>query len=185
MAVSTKRWVLSLAAFVLGFGGLMGCEESQREQMQFSRSSLGKAGFEECFDACEKIMRNQFGRVDSNREAAAIEADPQYFEEKIGVSLDSQSCRRVAKIQVKHRNSQWWAYVQVQVERLDTVTYQQFQSQRSGRDHPAASPMESGETAPLSRKQKWSKIRRERQTEQEILSLIRQELGFYTKEAVN
>jgi hypothetical protein len=161
---------------------MLGCEGDRREQVQFSRSSLGKAGFDECFDACEKVMRNQFGRVESNREVSMIEAQPQYFEEKTAVSLDMQSFRRVAKIQLKHRSSQWWAYIQVQVERLDTTTYQQFQSLRSGSDHPAASPMETGETAPLSRKVKWSKVRRERQMEQEILALIRQELGFYTRE---
>ncbi len=182
MRGSTIRSVLSLTICVIGLWGLIGCENSEREQMKFSRGSLGKAGFEECFDACEKVMRNQFGRIDSNRETAAMEAEPQYFEEKTAVSLDTQPCRRIAKLQLKNRNSQWWAYVQVQVERLDTVTYQQFQSQRSGRDHPALSPMESGETAPVSQKVTWSKVRRERQMEQEILSAIRQELGFYTKE---
>jgi len=182
MRGSTTRSVLSLTTCVIALWGLVGCESTEREQMKFSRSSLGKAGFEECFDACEKVMRNQFGRIDSNRETAAMEAEPQYFEEKTPVSLDTQPFRRIAKLQLKNRNSQWWAYVQVQVERLDTVTYQQFQSQRSGRDHPGLSPMESGETAPVSQKVTWSKVRRERQLEQEILSAIRQELGFYTKE---
>jgi len=156
-----------------------GCADGPtRLARTYSRAALGDVDIGQAWATCEDVMRSEFGRVKLDRSEATIDAQPVYF---LGdaPSLSKQRLRRTAKLLLKRHNQKWWAYVRVQVDRLDTSAYQQFSTQRTARDHQFATPMETDETAPWPRQQVWSRLRRDRAGEKAILARIRRQMGLH------
>jgi len=162
-------------------GGL-GCSTLDPHKSDFSRTSLGKIDYERAFPACEKVMRAEFGKIIANKEMSLIEAKPQVFEgEQAG--LAKAPMRRVATLRLGQKHRQWWAYLEIRIERHDTQTYQAFHYQRSGREYGSPTPMESSTSGTASQRQVWTKVRRQRRLENQMLARIRDELGIKSRTA--
>ena len=160
---------------------ILGCNGSGPRAKDFTRTALGRSEFERAFAAGEKVMRGQFGRISGDAKTGLIESEPSYFHGE-GVGADKGLFRRRAQLKFVRRGNQWWAYLRVLVERLDSRVYQQFQHQRSGRDYEPPSPMEADLTAGASRRQVWSRIQRRRDLERELLSRLNAELGIVSEQ---
>jgi len=170
-----------ICILTLLIGGI-GCSTLDPHQSDFSRTSLGKIEYERAFTACEKVMRSEFGQLNANQEMSVIEAKPQMYEgERPG--LAKAPMRRVATLRLGQRHSQWWAYLEIRIERHDTQSYQAFHYQRSGREYGAPTPMESSASGAVSRRQVWTKVRRQRDLENQMLARIRDELGIKSRKA--
>lgn len=162
--------------------GGFGCSTLDPHKSDFSRTSLGKIDYERAFPACEKVMRGEFGQITANKEMSVIEAKPQLFEgERPG--FGKAPMRRVATLRLGQKHSQWWAYLEIRIERYDTQTYQAFDYQRSGREYGVPTPMESRTSGAASRRQVWTKVRRQRSLENQLLARIRDELGIKSRTA--
>jgi hypothetical protein len=155
----------------------VGCSTLDPHQSDFARTALGKADYERAFAACEKVMRGEFGQLNANKELSIIEAKPQEYEGK-SPGLAKAPMRRVATLRLGQKHRQWWAYIQIQIERYDTQTYQAFHYQRTGQEYGAPTPMESDTSGAVSRRQVWTKVRRQRDLENQLLARIRDELGI-------
>ncbi|MBN1846271.1 MAG: hypothetical protein JW810_11350 [Sedimentisphaerales bacterium] len=169
---------VAAGAILAGLGG--GCGSLDPHESNFARTALGKASFDEAFEAGEKVMRGEFGRVVANAELAQIEAKPELFTED-SAGIGKAQMRRLAKLRLGQRHGQWWAYLQVQIQRQDTQTYRAFQYQRSGQDHMIPTPMESETSSSASRRQVWTNVRRLHALENELLARIREELGIQSR----
>ena len=155
----------------------LGCTADRPLTATHTRTSLGSVEFEQAFSACHSAMRAEFGRVKPDREEKIIVAEPEYFtSDKPG--LAGKQLRRYAQLKLVSGKDQIWAYLQIRDERLDTGTYQQFQPQRTGEDYHKATPMESGESIPWSKRQVWSPLKRLYGREKRVLQQIRQQLGL-------
>ncbi len=157
---------------------MAGCAAAPAHPQGFSRSLLAQVPYDTAFDACEKVMRGEFGRVSADRELGTIESKTtSWLQATTPTDINKSDTRRRALVNLKHRRGKIWVYAQVNVERSDTQTYQMFQNQRSGRDYGLPSPMETEAAAPAKRKV-WTKIERKRSLERQLISRIRQELGL-------
>lgn len=160
--------------------GGVGCSSLDPHQSDFSRTSLDQMEYERAFTACEKVMRSEFGYLNSNQEMALIEAKPHRYDlERPGLS--ETPMRRVATLRLGQRHSQWWAYLEIRIERQETQAYQAFDYQRRDRDFGTPTPMESSSMEPISRRQVWAKVRRQRSLEKQMLAQIRRELGIQNR----
>jgi len=174
------RWAGWGALGLLLALGAAGCGANEPTRQDFAHTALGQADHDQAFAAAEKVMRSRFGRATANREKSQIESEAEYFQQTTSVGT-SLTMRRRATLQLLRRSNQWWAYVQVPVERSDTEAYQMFDQSRVRRDWSVPTPMESGETTPMARKQAWRRVRREYGVEQDILGDIREELGIHSR----
>ncbi|GEM_PF-1891976 len=171
--------IIGISALLLGSNG---CSTLDPHQSDFSRTALGKVEYERAFTACEKVMRSEFGQLNANQELSVIESKPQIYEgERPG--LTKKPMRRVATLRLGQKHGQWWAYLEIRIERHDTQTYQAFGYQRSGREYGAPTPMESSSGGTVSRRQVWTKVRRQRDLENQMLARIRDELGIKSRKA--
>jgi hypothetical protein len=162
--------------------GGFGCSTMDPHQSDFARTSLGKVEYERAFAVCEKVMRSEFGQLTANPELSLIESKPQMYEDE-RPGLAKAPMRRVATLRLGQKHSQWWAYLEIRIERYDTQTYQAFDYQRSGREYGAPTPMESSGGGGISRRQVWTEVRRQRDLENQMLAQIREELGIKSRKA--
>lgn len=170
-----------LCLSTLLIGGI-GCSTLDPHQSDYSRTSLGVIDYDRAFEACEKVMRSEFGSLTCNRDMMLIESKPhRYYSERS--RLSEPPMRRVAKLRLGERHSQWWAYLEICIERQETQVYQAFDYQRSGRDFGTLTPMESSSHEVASRREVWTKVRRQRSLETQMLAQIRQELGIQSRQA--
>jgi len=172
-------FIIFISALLIGG---YGCSTLDPHQSDFSRTSLGKIEYERAFAACEKVMRSEFAQLNANQELSLIESKPQvYKDDRPG--LAKAPMRRVATLRLGQKHSQWWAYLEIRIERHDTQTYQAFDYQRSGREYGAPTPMESSSGGGTSRRYVWTKVRRQRSLENQMLARIRDELGIKSRKA--
>jgi hypothetical protein len=156
---------------------IFGCTSNRPLTADYSRVPLESTDFNRVFDVCQVIMRAEFGQISTDEQSAVIKTKPEYFVEK-SPTLSQWQLRKVAVLRLIEHRGQWWGYLQVSVERLDTRTYEQFRPSSDTGDYHIASPMESGETVPRSRKQVWTRLRREHERENQVLIRIRQGIGL-------
>ena len=154
---------------------LTGCTSGRPEIYQYSRTTLEGIDFDASFAAVQSVMRAQFGQITSSKELAEVKSLPRYTTGN-NFSLSNQQQRQTAFCRLIQQNNQWWVYIQVLNERQDSNTYRQFNNQRSGRDYDLATPMETGESLPVTQRQLWSKLGRDRAMEKMVLARIRQAL---------
>jgi len=173
---------ITVLGFQIALTGMIfsgaGCQNSMPKNS--SRTSLGKVEFKTAFEVCRDVMAQEFGVVSADPETAVIKARPEPYELSGGsaIHFSAQQHRRSANLNLHRQDRQWWVYVEVSIERKDTQSYSQFQSQRSGSDHGVSTPMETNESAPLGKRDVWTKVRRDVAMEKKIISRIREQLGM-------
>ncbi|MBN2375968.1 MAG: hypothetical protein JXD22_06190 [Sedimentisphaerales bacterium] len=176
--MNRTKLLVFLLIFPLFIISMAGCATDSAHLQDFSRSSLAQVPYDTAFDACEKVMRGEFGRVSADRELGTIESKTtSWLQATTPTDINKSDTRRRALLNLQHRGGKLWVYTQVNIERSDTQTYQMFQNQRSGRDYGLPSPMEAEAAAPAKRRV-WTKIERKRSLEKQLISRIRQELGL-------
>jgi len=174
MKNSVTQYIV-LVFILLSFS--FGCASSRPLTADYSRVPLESADLNRVFDVCQVIMRAEFGQIVIDEHTSTIKTRPEYFVEK-SPTLSEWQVRKTAVLRLVEHHDRWWGYLQVCVERLDTRTYEQFRTSDDHRDYHVASPMETNETAPLSRRQVWTKLRRDHEREKQVLTRIRQGLGL-------
>lgn len=158
---------------------LLGCTSVEYQQQNFSRTALGsQVEYDQAWKHAQDVMRAEFGSIRVDAEESVIESRPDYYRgEELSLS-QQQHLRRRGRMELVKRHGQWWAFVEVVHERLDTQTYDQFQHQRSDKDHMLATPMETGENRSVAQRQIWSAVRREKDVERRILEQLRAAMGL-------
>jgi len=173
-----SRWQLPAVLILVTVQA--GCAPTTVRRADYSHTALERTDFEQAFTAAEKVMRNQFGYVTCDQQTAVIEAKPTYFQEDTAGWLGQINLRRRGRLMLQRQQKQWWAYVQVVTERNDTQVYSQFQRQRHGLEYEVPTPLEADLNTTPAQRQVWTKIKRDRNLEAQILGRLREDLGLAT-----
>ncbi len=144
---------------------------------------LSEVEYSAAFEAGLAAMREQFAIEGQDEQSGEIIGQPTVYSgeepsERISTSL------RGAKVQLRRRA--WLhlsrgpegvaAEVRVDIERRDTQDYQMYEGILAAEDLRMRTPAERRDTAGPDRREVWTFIRRDRQTEELIIRALREHL---------
>jgi len=145
---------------------------------------LSKASKADAYDACVYAMKQWFkvdyaSPVDGEVRSSTMEYDQKGGTDRLrdAAIKYKNRMRRTAVLVVQEDGTEAVVRCAVQVQRLDTADYRVFSDQNRFVDYPNETPIDRGAGASQSQTQVWTDMPRDRQLEQDILSVVRSRVG--------
>ena len=167
------RHMLILLTFALLVSG---CGDTYRQQLakDYQRMIVESNNAQQVEKVCEEIARSEFGKLKPGKIANSYVSNPISFVDK----RSGKTGRSVCYLAFIPYETYTEVFVQVSrhIAQDGSFTNSMYSSGFKGNGHALATPMESGENLPASRKVTWVNIGRDRVRENRILSNIKSTL---------
>lgn len=185
-----------LSTMLLAMFLLAGC--SQQDGL-FGSEALGpatwanleKTGSGEAFAAAQRAVQQEYNIESRDPENSKLLAISSLYLSRAsagtlreGLTNPKDTLRRVVHLQIsRDRLGRTVVRVRVEVQRRDTGQMRAFAYQRRRSDLPAVTPIEQESPAGADKTTVWTTIRRDRPSEQQIIEIIKTQLGLTTTAA--
>jgi hypothetical protein len=175
-------WVLAIA----GMAAQAGCSSADSAPTPRIRTEgwsslrLVNTSRADAYDACLYAMKQWFkvnyaSPLDGEVRSATVEYEQRGGTDRLrdAAIKYKYQMRRTATLIVQDDGGEAVVRCAVQVQRLDTADYRAFSDQNRYVDYPNETPIDTGAGETLSQNQVWTDMPRDRQLEQDILSVVR------------
>lgn len=144
---------------------------------------LGTVEYATAFEAGLDTMREQFTIEKQDLQSGEIFARPVVYSsddpsERLGTSITGAKVqlRKKAWLRLNRSPEAVWAEVRVDIERRDTQSYQMYEGTLASEDLRTRTPAERRDTAGPDRREVWTFIRRDLQTEEILIRALRERM---------
>ena len=172
------RYILLLMLVCL----VAGCGETYRQQLakDYQRLVVENTDITQLEQVCKLVVKAEFGKLKPGKMANSYVSMPAKFVDDRSGSTGKTVCY----LTLIPYDSYSEVFVQVSRHIVQSGSYSNgmYSSGFKGNSHSLATPMESGESLPASRKVRWINIGRDRSRESRILSIISDKLSAVESE---